>query len=92
MKIQDLLTSESTWTQGVNARDIDGNEVDEYNSNAVCWCLSAAIEICYFGSDKFYEFREQIAKDLKVEFIHLWNDEEKRTFKDVRNLIEELDI
>ena len=38
-----LLSDPTKWTQGVFARNSDGDEVDPDDSTAVCWCATGAV-------------------------------------------------
>jgi len=90
MKIQDLLTDESKWTTGSYARDAKGKSVMEESLVAVCWCLVGAIRKCYNDLGEELKIKKKIRARLKKTYIAEWSD--SATFKEVRNLIEELDI
>lgn len=88
MKVQDILTDESKWTQGRDARDANGNEILPLADEAVCWCLGGAL----VKAGIFQLIGNLLFKPLNGQSIWLWNDAPERTFAEVRALIEELDI
>ncbi len=92
MKIKELLVDSSKWTKGVFARDNDGIAVATHNPNARCWCLVGAIAKCYniFTDTKYAEIFNKIK--LEVEHPSNWNDAPERTFAEVKELVERLDI
>jgi hypothetical protein len=72
MKIKELLTDESKWTQETLAKNENGERVSPTQSDAVCWCLVGAIYKCYSPyeqpkiyfklSDKFKVYAKLINK------------------------------
>jgi hypothetical protein len=71
------------WTQGANARDLQGKIVDESDEAAVCFCVYGAIsraECCdgYSGSA-----RDLFADANGVYLIDAWNDAPERTKPEV---------
>ena len=91
MKVRELLTDESKWTQGFDARSKSGRRVDWESRAAVRWCLLGAVYYCY-GTDKDYARVFDLIKGEVGPYIATWNDTSGRTFADVRALIEKLDI
>lgn len=99
MKIKDLLTDKSKWTQYTEARDKNNNPIYASNKEATKFCLLGAIKRCYYG-DFLYpgsmiemlSVKRRIALEIGTTRIDYYNDDPKRTFKDIRNLIEKLDI
>jgi hypothetical protein len=93
MKIKELLTDESKWTQNAGARDKEKIPVPPKSEEAVCWCLFGAILKCY-GEDKevYNRLDKYILYNLTGMGIFSYNDNPKRTFKDIKALIEKLDI
>lgn len=92
VKIKELFSDPSRWTQGAFARDKDGNEVSPRSRKAVCWCLEGATEKCYKGDDIF-EAARTIHRGLgDHEFVAVWNDNKKRKFEEIKALVEKLDI
>ena len=47
MKVSELLSDRSKWTQGANARDKHGDIVDPEDPAACKWCFWAALKYCY---------------------------------------------
>ncbi len=89
MKLSELLTDESKWTKGAFARTKSGVGLWNGSSpNAVCWCLSGALQVC----DARSETKQKIREHLKIDFIPAWNDAPERTFDDVKNLLTELNL
>lgn len=104
MKVRELLDSPEKWTKGAIARDSKGNLVSYNSPNAVCFCLLGAIYKCY-ASDKMnpdkmnpdklpLEIRKLIGSllNLRSDSISYFNDAPKRTFEDIKNLVNTLDI
>lgn len=94
MKIKDLLSDESKWTQG--ALDINDKPITGSSSQASCWCLLEAANRCYQDAwEKFYVLQE-IYKELRniktQTSIAEWNDAPERTFGEVKELVEKLGI
>ena len=105
MKIQDLLTDESKWTKGRNARDAQGNGVASRTPEAAAWCLQGAMWKCYGNEAEAIAVAHKMAEALpptgrgelddgRDPFSELvnWNDLTTTTFSDVRRLVTELDI
>lgn len=90
MKIKELLTDETKWTQFAVARDALGGRVHANDPTACKWCLLGAIAHCYPGSFVGDKVRSTI--EYHVLNISIWNDAHWRTFQDVKELIERLDI
>lgn len=103
MKIKDFLDTPEKWTKGNIAKTVEGEPASPHNPEAVCWCLSGLIVKCYSSPNediipysKFYKIRNKITEYLGVtrgsaEWIR-WNDAPERTFEEVKNLVEKLDI
>lgn len=95
MKIQELLSDESKWTKGANARDKDGNAVIETMPQAAKWCLVGAASKCSKCSDQrntILTIASALGFNAYEGHIVDWNDSPERTFAEVRALIEKLDI
>jgi hypothetical protein len=94
MKIRELLDKPEKWTKEENARDSEGRPCYGRNPEAVCWCLNAALLLCYNDSDEQWEIAKRMSEHIgrkDWEFI-IWNDEPNRTYEDVIKLVTELDI
>ena len=92
MKIKELLSDPSKWTQGKIARDSSMNEIHPNDPQAVCWCLIGAVRKCYPGHYDYENLCKRIVEQTKEEFLFNWNDSPTTTFSDVKSLVEELDI
>ena len=90
MKIRELLSDPSKWTQGCFARDVYGGVASRLEDECR-WCLVGALGRCYDDSefDRVYDLIKAAVPERQI--VH-WNDDPKRTFEDVRKLVEELNI
>ena len=91
MKIKELLSDPTKWTQRVLARNEDRLEVVSDSNDAICWCLMGAFIKCYpdkdISSDEWQKL--SIACDRQVT---IWNDDVERTFDEIKELVERLDL
>jgi len=95
MKVRDLLSDASKWTQQAYARLPDGTDVDWGHPDAVCWCLASAIRVCFGETVETWAVLEYVREHLNVadQFaLAAWNDAPERTFADVKALVDRLDI
>jgi hypothetical protein len=91
MKVKDILTDESKWTQGVDARDRYGHRCDPCSGSAVSFCVTGAALRAYQHSARAQNKAiRSLLRAIPSEYADLesWNDETDRTFDDVRRLIE----
>jgi hypothetical protein len=93
MKIRELLTDESKWCKNVTARDINGNPINGDSEDAACWCLGEAFDVCYKGQEQSVvtEAWYRIYAATGIPFCR-WNDAPERTFKEVKELVDRLDV
>lgn len=91
MKVSELLTDKSKWTQKTLARNMYGQSVDAEDHEACSWCIQGAVLKCY-GHPKNIDIKERIYAQLGSLYIGGWNDDPTRTFAEVRSLVVELDI
>lgn len=91
MKVQDILTDESKWTQGYYARDKDNHLVSVDSPNACKFCLIGAMLKAYPEAAEKDAVETTTFRKLGSGVAN-WNDAPERTFAEVRALIEELDI
>lgn len=92
MKVRELLGDESKWNKYVFAKDSTGHGARPLDANACSWCLSGAIIYCY-GKDDSALMAVNSAIFHKIgQSTAVWNDARSTTFKDIRSLVEELDI
>lgn len=89
MKVRELFSDESKWTQGADARNALGEKVMAEAEDAVCWCLFGAVQKCY-GFGNRVPILVGIEQDLKVLSLGPWND--SVTFEVVKALVVRLDI
>ena len=92
MKVKELLSDESKWCQGPIARSLSGRSVSYNNPNAVCWCLWGALHKCYPDENQFLTVRRKVKRYIRGDFVTDWNEDRRRTFAEVKALVEELDI
>lgn len=100
MKIRELFSDESKWTQNSYARDKNGDATSYNDSDAVCFCLAGALFLCYQDwewkliqnriDDELRRLLEEPATS-EISAI-MWNDHYSTTFADVKALVERLDI
>lgn len=88
MKIQELLSDESKWCQGVMALDRYGACTAPSAKDACRWCLFGAILKCYSDAESMRIIR--LVNGTLGTLLETWND--THTFPKVRALIEKLDI
>lgn len=77
------------WTQGVCARNSEGEEVDVDSPEACCWCILGAVGI---AADKNESINQQAFTSYfmkKWGGISVWNDNPNRTKEEVVALLEE---
>lgn len=91
MKLKDLFTDTSKWTQHYSSRDRHTAPCPIDCKDAVCWCLAAAIDKCYMPLERA-DIRNKITKYIGFPSIMLYNDNDKTTFNDIKQLVETLDI
>lgn len=94
MKVSELLSDESKWTQKAMARNRSGEEIELRSPNACKWCLFGAILRCY-GEKAPLPGDEQhpIVKALRIAGpfgLVAYND--SHTFAEVRELVLKADI
>lgn len=96
MKMHELLSDPSKWTQGAVARDYKGKPVYPDHEEAVCWCPVGAAQKCYPEYQQALEvgdrIRERIYGEPRQFGLPQWNDAPGRTFEEVRQVLLELDV
>ena len=95
MTMQELLTTEDQWTQGAYARDAEGRACAVGYTFVCRWCLVGAIHRCYpqdLGLAVIAAITDAMGLYNLMDNLVEWNDEPERTFAEVRELIERLDV
>ncbi len=91
MKVRELLSDASKWTQGgAYALCRLGTSVEPRSSFACKFCLAGAVYHCY--PDSYEAVLGKIRNYLGNPKIISWNDNPSRTFSEVKTLAETLDI
>lgn len=90
MKVKELLSSEEKWCKGALARDERDKFVMPADKSAVKWCINGAICVCY--PKTHWNYFIQIVSHHVGENSAGWNNDEVRTFEDIRRVVTELDI
>jgi hypothetical protein len=100
MKVKDILSDESMWTQGAAARERWGEPCPPSSPMAAKYCILGAIYRAYSKP----EDRIAAANRVKDAINNLgwrcnhpinignWNDYPSRTFEDVKKVLERADI
>lgn len=93
MKVSELL-NEHNWIKGERALNHAGIATTVNDVDACQWCLIGAIEKCYLsnGLDKFLAIVNSVYNYLNIGSVVNWNDDPKRTFADIHQVITALDI
>ena len=84
------------WTQHALARDINGGRVGVLSTEAVCWCLTGAINVTNsvhnFMFIAIYDALEESIVDLhhikKTVILTRFNDAENRTLTEVLQVVD----
>lgn len=92
MKVKELLRIGSSWTKGTFARTYGDWPVTVDSPLAIRYCLSGAISKCYPHPHEGRIIADKVRTELNKNSIVGWNDAPERTFSEVRELVERLDI
>ena len=86
VEAKEILNRPGAWTQGELARDALGRKVPPWSPEAKCWCLEGALrKVCQDPRD----FEAALCHLTKyVWVVSTWNDEPRRTQRDVIELLE----
>ena len=100
MKVKDLLDKEEKWIKGsyskhalVESTTPKGDKIMLPYGPAIGWCLLGAIGQCYGLAPS--TIRAKVEAEIRGVYntaIVEWNDAPERTFADIRQLVEKLDI
>lgn len=93
MKAYQLLEKPEAWTKGAAARDRDGRSVDFNHPDAICWCVTGAIEKCYPCNISNRDARNRLKAAVRaVDWIHKWNDAQTTTHSQVLEVLKACDV
>ena len=95
MKIHELLSDNRKWIRRKSAADKYGYSVEPTSPQAVCWCLSGAIEKCYLGTAENTHIRVVIIEYLQRKLnwtSPLWLYNDAVSYEKIKELVDELDI
>ncbi len=94
MKVKELLSNESKWTQKAVARDKDNNWCYPYAETAAKWCLVGAIQKCYPNDTIRIKtlLLNLIHKSFEYHGLENFNDNRRRKFEDIKQLVERADV
>ena len=92
MKMKELLSDPSKWTQRVNARNSNGIPTLSFASNAVCFCLYGAMCRCYPNEEERSRVQRELHSNVPLRNVAAWNDAPERTHAEVLELVTRLDI
>ena len=98
LKIKELLSDPSSWTQHVIARDCKRERVAVNDSSATCFCLYGALRRCYgstinpLSNKEEYDIWNRLQQMVPDRDPIGWNDAPERTHAEVLELVTRLDI
>ena len=103
MKIKEWFNKESRWCKGMMYADKNGKALSWYVNACECaysTCLLGAVHLCYGLPSEWQPIIDKISKEINAKFVYYddhnsiqsWNDDPERTFADVKQLVEELDV
>lgn len=87
IKVRELLSDPSRWTQRCSARDCNGNPAHESGEEPVAFCLFGAMTRVTGGLDVYKDLSE-ILYDRWCISIPAWNDAPGRTHAEVLALLD----
>lgn len=97
MKVKELYSDASKWTKEWYAKDANGDWTDTSSEEACSFCLEGAMLKCYRYDENLEAIRDRVMEKIQENDPHMraiaqWNDATSRTFQDVKDLVEALDI
>lgn len=101
MKVLEVLSDASKWTQMWFAKDKDGNRILAESEHACQWCLLGAVRKAYRKENDMYVAHSKLRVAIKKLFpermaddksISVFNDHKLTTFEDVKLVLEEADV
>lgn len=97
---RELLTPNSSWIQDGFAHDENGEAVPPESPDAVCWCLSGALDlVAASGASSWIErlriasaLYERVNRAIPQEYANMedWNDAPERTHQNVLDLLDRM--
>lgn len=93
LKIKELISEPSKWTQHVIAKDSKGERVTAHDQSATCFCLYGALRRCYSSNTRLEtEIWSRLVNIAPNRDPIGWNDAPERTHSEVLELVTRLDI
>jgi hypothetical protein len=97
MKVKELLSDASKWTNGTFARNANDVPTWEHGKDACKWCLLGAIAFCYPNSTYHFRILNKVRDIISRDYnglinIGIFNDDSNRTFEQIRSILEEADV
>jgi hypothetical protein len=100
MKVKDILSDPSKWTQGAAARNKRGELCSVLSPDATRFCILGAIARVYRSRKSMRECERRVAAAIEAlggritysTEIGDWNDNPYRVFEEVRQVIKKADI
>jgi hypothetical protein len=82
-KTRDILRAKKRWTQGTFAKDANGLPVHSLNKDAVCFCLSGALNKASKSRGWEGEARGFILECIDLKSLILYNDDTTRKHSEI---------
>ncbi len=87
--IDNLIDTESKWSRGNNAVDVNGTPCIPNHPKAVAWCLMGAVQKLHPGNQHQFNWEFGtflLSKDIKSP-VYRWND--KQTYQSFKQTLKE---
>jgi hypothetical protein len=95
MKVKELLTDETKWTKDTMSRDAAGVPTG-IETDQASFCLIGAVNKCYPSTIAAMVVAAKLRKEIQIKHgnmsITQFNDASRTTFRDIKELIDYLDI
>jgi hypothetical protein len=100
MKVKDIFKTQNDWTQGSYARNKDNIDTGSRSPTATKFCLVGAVHLAYlkegYSSEStaaiFLKIETYLIQNYRTRDITEWNDDPDRDFKEVKDMVNILDI
>ena len=94
IEAKERISSPKCWTQGIGARDINGNPVRSLSDAAARWCAMGAIDRCFPIGTPFMAIEDTGVHDLLrsatgTHDLTNWNDDPERTHDEVMDAFDQ---